>query len=238
MITIVKTEKEFDQLAASRVVDQIVSKPDSLIGLSTGRTTGNMPRIIAERYSAENFDVSKTYFLSVDEITNIPKDYFGACYTMIRTEMLDAMGFGDERFMTLPTHSYDFDKSCTDFIRSINEKGGIDLLILGLGENGHLGFNQPFSPLEKEAWVTDMHPELIDRVNREIGEEGDYKGITLGIKTIMKARKIVLVAKGTNKAAAVKNMLQGEISSAFPASILQLHPNCEFLLDTEAAAFL
>lgn len=238
MITIAKTENEFDQLAASRVIDQILSKPDSLIGLSTGRTTGNMHRIIAQRYCNENFDISRTYFLGVDEITNVPKEYYGACYSMIRAEMLDAMDFGDERFMMLPTYSDDFEKSCTDFINGINEKGGIDLLILGLGENGHLGFNQPHSPLEKEAWVTDMNQELLERVNREVGEGTDYKGITLGIKTIMKARKIVLVAKGANKAAAVKCMLTGEISSAFPASLLQLHPNCEFLLDTEAAAFI
>lgn len=238
MITIAKTEKEFDQIAASRVIDQITSKPDSLIGLSTGRTTGNMHRLIAERHGAEGFDVSKATFLGIDEITNVPRDYYGACYAMIRTEMLDAMGVGDDRFLMLPTYSDDFDKACGDFVKKINDMGGIDLLILGLGENGHLGFNQPYSPLEKEAWVTDMNPELTERVRREVGEDGDYKGITLGIKMIMKAKRIVLVAKGANKAVAVKCMLTGDISSEFPASVLQLHPDCEFLLDSEAAVML
>jgi glucosamine-6-phosphate deaminase len=140
--------------------------------------------------------------------------------------------------MMLPTYSEDFDKSCEDFVKAIKDMGGIDLLILGLGENGHLGFNQPYSPLEKEAWVTDMNPELTERVKREVGENGDYKGITLGIKMIMKAKRIILVAKGTNKAVAVKCMLTGDISSEFPASVLQLHPNCEFLLDSESAVML
>jgi glucosamine-6-phosphate deaminase len=238
MITIAKTEKEFDQIAASRVIDQIIAKPDSLIGLSTGRTTGNMHRLIAERHASEGFDASRATFLGIDEITNVPKDYYGACYAMIRTEMLDAMGVNDDRFMMLPTYSEDFDKSCEDFVKAIKDMGGIDLLILGLGENGHLGFNQPYSPLEKEAWVTDMNPELTERVKREVGENGDYKGITLGIKMIMKAKRIILVAKGTNKAVAVKCMLTGDISSEFPASVLQLHPNCEFLLDSESAVML
>lgn len=238
MITIANTEQEFDILAASRVIDQITAFPKSVIGLSTGRTTGNMHRIIAERQKKEGFDVSETTFFGVDEITNVPREYYGACYTMLKTEIIDDMKVKDENFLMLPVSSDDFDLACRDFVDELNRRGGIDLLILGLGENGHLGFNQPYSPFEKEAWVTDMNPELTDRVRREVGEDGDYKGITLGLKMIMKAKKIILVAKGTNKAIAVKCMLKGEVSTEFPASILQMHPNCEFLLDKSAAVLL
>ena len=233
-----ENEQLFDQTAASRVIDQISNNPKSVIGLSTGRTTGNMHRLIAERYKEEKFDISNITFLGVDEITNVPRDYYGACYTMIRTEMLDQMDFKDENFLMLPTFSDDFKRSCKDFVKEIENRGGIDLLILGLGENGHLGFNQPYSPFEKDAWVTDMNPELLDRVCREVGEGGDYKGITLGIRMIMHAKRIILVAKGANKAIAVKCMLKGEVSTEFPASILQMHPNCEFLLDKASAALV
>ena len=238
MITIANTEQEFDILAASRVIDQITASAKSVIGLSTGRTTGNMHRIIAERQKKEGFDVSETTFFGIDEITNVPREYYGACYTMLKTELIDDMKVKEENFLVLPVSSDDFDQSCKDFVDELNRRGGIDLLILGLGENGHLGFNQPYSPFEKEAWVTDMNPELTDRVCREVGEGGDYKGITLGLKMIMKAKKIILVAKGTNKAIAVKCMLKGEVSTEFPASILQMHPNCEFLLDKSAAVLL
>jgi glucosamine-6-phosphate deaminase len=238
MITIANTEQEFDILAASRVIDQITASPKSVIGLSTGRTTGNMHRIIAERQKKEGFDVSETTFFGIDEITNVPREYYGACYTMLKTELIDDMKVKEENFLMLPVSSDDFDQSCKDFVDELNRRGGIDLLILGLGENGHLGFNQPYSPFEKEAWVTDMNPELTDRVCREVGEGGDYKGITLGLKMIMKAKKIILVAKGTNKAIAVKCMLKGEVSTEFPASILPMHPNCEFLLDKSAAVLL
>lgn len=238
MVTIVNTEQEFDAIAASRVIDCIVAEPKSVIGLSTGRTTGNMHRIIAERQRKEGIDVSETTFFGVDEITDVPQDYYGACYAMLKTELIEDMKIKDSNFLMLPVSSDDFDKSCKDFVDELNRRGGIDLLILGLGENGHLGFNQPYSPFEKEAWVTDMNPELLDRVRREVGEGGDYKGITLGLKMIMKARRIILVAKGANKAIAVKCMLTGDISTEFPASILQMHPNCEFLLDKDAAVLV
>ena len=238
MITIAENEQIFDQTAASRVTDQIISKPDSVIGLSTGRTTGNMHRLIAVRCKEGDIDTSRVTFFGVDEITQVPRDYYGSCYRMIRSEMLDRMGFDDENFLMLPTFSDDFGQACKDFVKEIEARGGIDLLILGLGENGHLGFNQPHSPYEKGAWVTDMDPELLARVRREVGENGDYKGITLGLQMIMSSRRVILVAKGAHKANAVKHMLNGNVSTEFPASLLQKHPDCVFLLDTAAAALI
>ena len=140
----------------------------------------------------------------------------------------------------LPTVSDDFEKACKDFQQEIARRGGIDLLILGLGENGHLGFNQPGNPFDTETWVTDMHAELEVRIRKETNTPPEKKlgGITLGIKNIMQTRRIVLVAKGANKTDIVKEMLEGPVTTDVPASILQLHPNCEFLLDGEAAAKL
>jgi glucosamine-6-phosphate deaminase len=238
MITISENEQIFDQTAASRVTDQIISNPDSVIGLSTGRTTGNMHRLIADRCRKGDIDTSRVTFFGVDEITDVPREYYGSCYRMIRSEMLDQMDFDDKNFLMLPTFSDDFDQACKDFVKEIERRGGVDLLILGLGENGHLGFNQPQSPYEKDAWVTDMNPELLDRVRREVGENGDYKGITLGLQMIMNSRRIILVAKGAHKANAVKLMLKGNVSTDFPASLLQRHPDCEFLLDSAAASLL
>lgn len=171
---------------------------------------------------------------------NVPREYAGACYTMLKTEIIDALGIKDENFLMLPTVSDDFGKACRAFQEEIAKRGGIDLLILGLGENGHLGFNQPHSPLGGDAWVTKMNPELEERIRRETHTppEKELGGVTLGIKNIMQARRIVLVAKGSNKAEAVKQMLEGPVTSDVPASVLQLHPDCEFLLDVASAAKL
>ncbi|CDD93198.1 putative glucosamine-6-phosphate deaminase [Bacteroides intestinalis CAG:315] len=239
-ITIAKSEKEFDCIAAWQIIGEILNKPEAVIGLSTGRTTGNLHRMVGEIYSRYPFNTSAVTFFGLDEVVNVPREYAGACYTMLKTEIIDALGIIDENFLMLPTVSDDFGKACRAFQEEIAKRGGIDLLILGLGENGHLGFNQPHSPLGGDAWVTKMNPELEERIRRETHTppEKELGGVTLGIKNIMQARRIVLVAKGSNKAEVVKQMLEGPVTSDVPASVLQLHPDCEFLLDVASAAKL
>lgn len=236
-ITIAQNEKEFDCLAAWRIIGEILNNPASVIGLSTGRTTKNLHHTVGAIYSQYPFPVSRVTFFGLDEVTNVPREYAGACYTMLKTELMDTLGIKEENFLMLPTMSDDFMKACKSFQDEIERRGGIDLLILGLGENGHLGFNQPQSPFEGETWITKMNAELEERIRRETNTppEMELGGATLGIKNIMHARKIVLVAKGSNKANIVKEMIEGPVTPNIPASILQLHPHCEFLLDAAAA---
>lgn len=237
-ITIATDEGAFDRTAASRIVNQICNKPTSVIGLSTGRTTGNIHRLVCRLHSEADFDVTGVTFFGLDEVTNVPREYSGACYTMLRTEIIDDLGIDDDHFLMLPTRSDGFEKECREFCKELNRRGGIDLLILGLGENGHLGFNQPGTPLNGTAAVASMDERLEKRIRQETGTPAGIPlgGVTLGLRDIMHARRIVLVAKGENKRAIVKQMLTGPISSDCPASILQLHPDCEFLLDKLAAA--
>lgn len=237
-ITVKANEQEFDSAAAWRVIGQILDKPDSVIGLSTGRTTGNMHRIIAEIHCRAPFDVTGTTFFGLDEVVNVPREYYGACYTMLKTELIDFLGVDEEHFLMLPVMSDDFDDACAAFVSELHRRGGIDLLILGLGENGHLGFNQPGSPFGKEAWVTDMNHELEARISLETGIKEGLRGVTLGIKAIMNARRIVLVAKGANKAQIVKTMFECPVTPDIPASVLRLHPDVEFLFDADAASLI
>ncbi len=224
---------KFDIQAAQIVVDQIKLKPRSLIGLSTGRTTGNMHRLIAQMHQEHAFDVSQVTFIGIDEVTNVSPSYSGACVKMLRDELIDSLAIPDERFLMLPTTSNDWTRDCTSFITAIKARGGIDLLMLGIGENGHLGFNQPGSPWEKEAWVTVMYPELEERIRRETATPASIPlgGVTLGIKALMQARKIVLLAKGAHKKAIVELAQHGPITKDVPASVLQLHPNITWLTD-------
>lgn len=239
-ITICENESRFDITAAWRIAGQVLAKPDSVIGLSTGRTTRNMHLLVGKLWQQMPFDCSKVTFFGLDEVVNVPRNYKGACYQMLHDELIDLLGLDDNQLLMLPTQSDDFGKACSRFKASLEERGGIDLLMLGLGENGHLGFNQPGTPFEREAWVTEMNVELEERIRRETQTPADVwlGGVTLGLKDIMHARRLVLVAKGKNKAAIVKQMLQGPVTTDVPASILQLHPNCEFLLDEDSAAEL
>lgn len=232
--------RDFDTRAAWHVIGQILQKPSSVIGLSTGRTTKSIHHLIGEIYSRYPFDVSGVTFFGLDEVMNVPREYAGACYTMLKSELMDTLGIAEDHFLMLPTESGDFDAACRGFRDELDRRGGIDLLLLGLGENGHLGFNQPGSPFGGEAWATDMDAELEQRIRRETGTPPDKRlgGVTLGLKDIMHARKLVLMANGARKAAIVKQMLQGPVTPDVPASILQLHPCCEFLLDPAAAGEL
>lgn len=239
-ITIAKTETEFDEKASWYIIGQICGKPNSVIGLSTGRTTGNMHRLVVKQYKQQPFNVSRITFFGLDEVMNVPQEYAGACYTMLKTEIIDGLGIDDRHFLMLPTKSDNWERDCQRFRQELQRRGGIDLLILGLGENGHLGFNQPETPFESEAWTSRMNPELEQRIRHETQTPADVSlgGVTLGIKDIMHARKIVLVAKGKNKAEMVKQMLLGPITTDIPASVLQLHPNCDILLDADAASLI
>ena len=239
-ITICENEHAFDVTAAWRIIAQMLTKPDAVIGLSTGQTTKNMHAIVSHIYRQYPFDTSRVTLFNVDELTNLPRSYAGCCYTMIAEQIARPLGIPDERFLMPPTLSDDFDRECRDFQSALEARGGIDLQMLGLGYNGHIGINQPGTPFGSETWVSPMDPIFEARVRRETGVDDSYPlgGLTLGIRTIMHARHIILIAKGAHKADMVREMLRGPVTEDLPASVLQLHPNCEFLLDADAAKYV
>ncbi len=227
-ITITKTEREFDQAAAWRIIAQMLEKPTSVIGLSTGQTTIEMHRIVSDIYNQYPFDVSGVTLFNVDELTNLPREYAGSCYTMILNQIAGPLG------------SDDFKAESVLFEQRLADRGGADLQMLGLGSNGHIGINQPGTAFESETWVSPMDPDFEARVRRETQVPGDVilGGLTRGIKNIMHTRKLILIAKGAHKASIVEQAILGPIGTDMPASVVQLHPNCEILLDAEAGALI
>jgi glucosamine-6-phosphate deaminase len=239
-ITIAANEEAFNRLAAWRIIGEMLNNPQAVIGLSTGQTTRNMHAIISDIYRSYPFDVSSVTLFGVDEVTHVPRTYEGACYTMLRRQLVDTLGIRTENFIMPPTLSDDFERECRLFQKALEERGGVDLQVLGLGANGHLGFNQPGTPFESDTRIAEMDEALEARIRKETGTPPGKPlgGLTLGIRNIMHARKILLVAKGSGKAGIVKEMLEGPVVTGVPASVLQLHPDCEFLLDPEAASLL
>ncbi|MDF2486118.1 MAG: galactosamine-6-phosphate isomerase [Herbinix sp.] len=239
-IIIAENEARFDHMAAWTIISQMLVKPCSVIGLSTGQTTMNMHRIVSEIYQANPFNTSQVHIFNVDELTNLPRTYSGSCYAMIKSQLCDNLNIPEEHFIMPPTFSSDFDHECREFEQAIEKAGGADLQMLGIGWNGHIGINQPGTPFESMTWVSPMDPVFEARVRQETKVAEDYPlgGLTLGIKNIMHTRKIVLIAKGKQKAEIVKQALLGPITTDIPASVLQLHPNCDVLLDADAASML
>ena len=235
-----RTPEELDKAAAQELLNPLRSKPDAVLGLSTGRTTGSIHRVFCQMAKEQKADLSQVTFFGVDEVSGVPREYSGACYTMLKTEVIDPLGLREDQFLMLPTESDDFPAACAAFTAELERRGGIEQLFLGLGENGHLGFNQPGTPFGSTAWHSVMYPELEERIRRETATPADKPlgGVTLGLKDIMQSRRLVLAAKGKSKAAIVKKMIQGPVTEEVPASVLQLHPSCLILLDAEAASEL
>jgi glucosamine-6-phosphate deaminase len=237
-ITITKDEQEFDTIAAWRIIGMMLKKPDAVIGLSTGQTTFNMHKIVSEIFVQFPFDISRITLFNVDELTNLPREYSGSCYTMIINQLVIPLGIPEQNFIMPSTISDDFKAECVLFEKRLAERGGADLQMLGIGGNGHIGINQPGTPFESETWVSPMDPDFEARVRREtqVPAETILGGLTRGIKNIMHTRKIILVAKGVHKAEIIEKAILGPITTDIPASILQLHPDCEILLDAAAAS--
>jgi glucosamine-6-phosphate deaminase len=237
-ITITKNEQEFNITAAWRIIAQMLEKPSAVIGLSTGQTTMDMHRIVSEIHKQYPFDVSGITLFNVDELTNLPREYAGSCYTVILNQIAGPLGIPEENFIMPPTMSDNFKEECLLFEKRLAERGGADLQMLGIGSNGHIGINQPGTPFESETWVSPMDPDFEARVRREtqVPDETILGGLTRGIKNIMHTRKLILIAKGAHKAAIIEKAILGPVTTDIPASVVQLHPDCEVLLDADAGA--
>ncbi|MCR5758737.1 MAG: glucosamine-6-phosphate deaminase [Bacteroidales bacterium] len=239
-IQVLNTPEEVDRRSAEAILRQIESRPCSVVGLSTGRTTCGVHKALVELCREKRPDLSKVTFFGIDEIAGVPREYSGACYTMLKTQVIDPLGIKDDNFLMLPTYSADFPADCARFTEELSRRGGIDFILLGLGENAHLGFNQPGTPFDSGCRVAEMTPELEQRVRRETAtpDETRLGGVTLGLADIFSAGKLVLAAKGCDKAPAVKAMAEVKPSEKIPASVLQLHSDVTILIDREAASLL
>jgi len=239
-VNILPDESSFFEAVAWRIARQIILKPDSLIGLSTGRTTGPIHRALAEIYSAHPFDTSRVVFFGLDEVTNVSRDYFGSCYYMLLHEVIEPLHVSMERYIMPPTTSANWPAECRRFERALADRGQVDLQILGIGGNGHIGFNQPGTAFGQTTWTSVMEPWLYERIRTETNspQGAPLGGVTLGIKNVMQSRQIILAANGSAKAEIIRAAVCGPVTEAVPASVLQLHPDCDVYLDAQAGSLL
>jgi glucosamine-6-phosphate deaminase len=239
-ITVAKNEAEFFLAGAGRIVAQMIQKRTAVVGLATGRTTKNIHAAVCDLHRQHPFDVSEITIFAMDEVTNVSRDYAGSCYAMILDQIVTPLTIAAANFIMPPTCSNDFAAEARLFEQRLADRGGVDLQVLGIGENGHLGFNQPGTPFESTCWHSRMDCDLEARIRRETQcpDHVVLGGLTLGIKNIMQSRKIVLAANGEHKARIIAAALHGPITPDVPASVLQLHPDCEVILDPAAAKYL
>lgn len=236
-IVFAKNIEEFYERSAVCIAEAIRDKPNAKIGLSTGRTTRGVHAALVEEWKKSPFDCSRLRVFGIDEITNMSRTCKASCYDILLHEVVEPLGIPEEHFIMPDPLAPDLEAECLRFEKLVMADGGPDFMFLGLGENGHLGFNQPGTPFGQTAWLSRMDDSLDKRLRSEnhIAEEVHMGGLTLGIKNLMQCPSLVMGANGKNKTEIVKKMVRGPVTEELPASILQLHPACKLILDPDAA---
>ena len=236
----VASPADFADACAEVLFRCVCENPNAVIGLSTGRTTGDIHRRFASLIKEHHIDVSHVTIFGLDEVTGVSRDYFGSCIWMLEHECVNDLGIPEENFLMLPLTSDDWAHDCDAFRAELARRGGITLLELGLGENGHIGFNQPGTPFTQRAFHGTMHDYLEARIRRETNTPDDIAlgGVTLGIADVMDAKAILLCANGAHKQQVLTDALYGPVSTDLPATVLQSHPNLQIICDTDAAPIL
>src|SRR5882724_9574282 len=218
---------ELGRVAARIIANSVRRNPGLRLGLATGSTTLGMYKELARLHRDEALDFSRVITFNLDEYLGLSASHPQSFRHFMQHNFFSHVNIPAQN-IHIPdgTISGEYERYCSTYEQSIREAGGIDLQILGIGRNGHIGFNEPTSSLASRTRLKVLSQETIDDNAKSFapGEERPRCAITMGIGTILEARKIILLATGTAKAAAVAKSIEGPIASAVSASALQLHP--------------
>ena len=236
-----KDYEDMSRKAANVISAQVITKPDCVLGLATGSTPIGTYKQLIERYQNGDLDFSEVKSVNLDEYKGLPKDHDQSYYYFMYTNLFKDINIDLDNTNIPNGMEPDSDKECDRSNKVIESMGGVDLQILGLGHNGHIGFNEPgtsFDTLTHTVVLKEKTRQDNARFFDPLGEEVPTEAITMGIATIMKAKKILLVANGKNKADAVYAMIKGPVTEDCPASVLQNHPDVTVIVDRGAASKL
>jgi glucosamine-6-phosphate deaminase len=238
MLVIIHPNKDAASIEAAKIIsDQIRRKPDSVLGLATGNTPLATYAELIRMHRDEGLDFSSVTTFNLDEYYGISRAHPQSFYSQIHKNFLDHVNVSPARAHIPDGTSADIAKACSEYEGAIKAAGGIDLQILGIGRTGHIGFNEPTSSLASRTRLKTLSDETIND-NSKISGDIPQVAITMGIGTILEAKKILLLAFGDAKANAVAKAIEGPISSSCSASALQMHRDVRFILDHKASAEL
>ena len=226
--------------AANIISAQVIMKPDCVLGLATGSTPIGTYKQLIEWYNKGDLDFSRVTSVNLDEYKGLSGDNDQSYRYFMNQNLFDHVNIDKERTFVPDGLEEDSDKACAQYNEIIRKTGGVDMQLLGIGGNGHIGFNEPGAAFEKETHCVDLTESTIKANARffKSMDEVPKQAYTMGIKNIMAAKKILLMATGTSKAEALYNSLYGPITPNVPASILQLHPDLTVVADEDALSLI
>ncbi len=239
-IIISETYDEVSKDAAKVVARTLNSKPNAVLGLATGSTPLGLYKELIRMHKDEGLDFSQVTTFNLDEYVGLPRGHFQSYHYFMHENLFKHINIPPQN-VYIPSGTTDnYEAFCEWYERRIEECGGIDLQVLGIGSDGHIAFNEPSSSLGSRTRIKTLAQQTIEDNARffERREDVPIYAITMGVGTILEARRIVLLANGKNKADAIAGAIEGPVTSMNTASALQLHPDVIAVLDREAASSL
>ncbi len=238
-IRIFENANELALAAADIFATQIKKNPASVLGLATGASPVPTYNRLIEMYNAGEISFADIRTFNLDEYCDLPKDDKNSYYTFMHENLFNAVDIKEENVHILDGNAEDAEKEAADFDASIAAAGGIDIQLLGIGNNGHIGFNEPADEFTTGTFKVKLTESTLQANSRYFDENPmPHYALTMGVGSIMAAKKIVLIATGPAKAKAIHDTVKGEVTAQVPASILQNHSDCVLLLDKAAASML
>ncbi|KIL36870.1 glucosamine-6-phosphate deaminase [Cohnella kolymensis] len=231
------SDDKLNEAAANIIIGQIQTTPRAVLGLATGGTPVGIYKEIVREFQRDMFSFRRVTTFNLDEYVGLPVDHSQSYHTYMRKHLFDHIDIPSSQCHIPDGHAPDLHEECRRYDALIENAGQIDLQLLGLGHNGHIGFNEPAHALIRGTHVVDLAEATREANARYFDaiDEVPRQALTIGVGTILKAKKILLAVKGEDKAEIVERALKGPITTDCPASLLQTHPNLIVLLDSAAA---
>lgn len=231
-----KDYSDMSRKAANIISAQIIMKPNCVLGLATGSTPVGAYKQLVEWYKKGDLDFSQVKTANLDEYKGLTRDNEQSYYYFMRENLFKYVNIKEENTLIPDGTQKDAEKEAARYEKIVKDLGGVDLQLLGLGHNGHIGFNEPSDIFPKDTHIINLQESTIEANKRFFPsiDEVPRQAYTMGIGTIIRARKILLIISGQDKADILKEAISGPVTPQVPASILQLHPDVIIVADEAA----
>lgn len=238
-IVVCKDYEEMSRRAAEIVAEQVKKRPDGLISFPSGDTPLGMVHVFADMVNEGKVDISRTHYVSLDEWVGLSNEDEGSCGLFNQQNLLSRLQHPFAGTHIINGAAEDIESERVALNDYISQYGPLDVSVLGIGMNGHLGFNENGVDFDLDAHIIPLSETTLKVMTKYFGEKfHPTQGISQGIRQIMAAKTVILIANGAHKAEILKKAVHGPVTNEVPASVLQNHPNCYVVADEAAAALL
>ncbi|MGM7701844.1 glucosamine-6-phosphate deaminase [Pseudalkalibacillus sp. Hm43] len=237
-IVTVKNDMQLSDVASSQILKAIENKPDLVLGIATGGTPAGTYQQLVKKVQLKSVDLSNIKTVNLDEYVGLARDHEESYWHYLHEHLYGPLELSPDQAIIPNGLNKKLEEECVRYEQAIQQVGGVDLQILGVGRNGHIGFNEPGTSLDSKTHVVELTDSTRQANARffEDPSEVPTRAITVGISTIMKSRSILLLASGEEKAAAVSALLSGKIDKNWPVTILNEHPDVTLVVTEDAKA--